>query len=173
MERVKGTNLAEEMPNGHATLYASPTGALHSCQLSENVQRFVDAFNQLDHTNLAPADEIYHREVQFQDPAHKIKGIDALKSYLAGMYEEVLSCEFHVHQEVSQENESFISWTMQLSHTKLNQGQMLCVEGASCLKFADNKVIYHRDYFDLGAMLYEHIPLLGRVVRYIKQKLGQ
>jgi len=37
----------------------------------------------------------------------------------------------------------------------------------SHLKFADGKVISHRDYFDLGEMLYEHIPLLGGVIKSI------
>ena len=34
------------------------------------------------------------------------------------------------------------------------------------------KVCQHRDYFDLGAMLYEQLPLLGPVVRTIKMRLG-
>jgi hypothetical protein len=34
------------------------------------------------------------------------------------------------------------------------------------------KVRYHRDYFDLGAMLYEHLPLLGSLVKTIKRRLG-
>jgi hypothetical protein len=33
-------------------------------------------------------------------------------------------------------------------------------------------VCLHRDYFDLGAMLYEQLPLLGAVVRTLKGRLG-
>ena len=47
------------------------------------------------------------------------------------------------------------------------------VEGATRLQFdAWGKVCLHRDYFDLGAMLYEQLPLLGPVVRVIKGRLG-
>jgi len=34
-------------------------------------------------------------------------------------------------------------------------------------------VIYHRDYFDMGAFVYENIPVLGSVVRYTKKRLSK
>ncbi|MEL7287824.1 MAG: nuclear transport factor 2 family protein, partial [Pseudomonadota bacterium] len=64
-------------------------------------------------------------------------------------------------------------WTMDLQHPKLQKGAPISVNGVSHLKFRDGQVIYHRDYFDLGEMLYENLPLLGSVVRTIKQRLGQ
>jgi limonene-1,2-epoxide hydrolase len=51
--------------------------------------------------------------------------------------------------------------------------QDLEVQGISHLKFLENQVIYHRDYFDLGEMVYEHVPVLGKIVRFIKNSLGQ
>ncbi|HGP4674712.1 TPA: nuclear transport factor 2 family protein, partial [Vibrio cholerae O1] len=41
------------------------------------------------------------------------------------------------------------------------------------LHFAEGKVTYHRDYFDMGEMLYEQLPVLGQVIRAIKRRLGQ
>ncbi len=35
-----------------------------------------------------------------------------------------------------------------------------------------DKVYRHRDYFDAGAMLYEHLPVLGRVVSWLKRRVG-
>ena len=32
------------------------------------------------------------------------------------------------------------------------------------------KIINHRDYFDVGAMLYRHIPVLGSAVKYIDKR---
>ena len=45
------------------------------------------------------------------------------------------------------------------------------LDGASHLRLADNRIAYQRDYYDLGAMLYEHIPLLGGAVRAVKARL--
>jgi hypothetical protein len=44
------------------------------------------------------------------------------------------------------------------------------VQGSSHLKGVGDKVVYHRDYLDLGAMLYEQLPLLGRVIRSLKNR---
>jgi hypothetical protein len=47
------------------------------------------------------------------------------------------------------------------------------VDGFSQISFEDNKVKHHRDYFDLGSMLYEQIPVLGLLIKKIKSGLGQ
>ena len=52
-----------------------------------------------------------------------------------------------------------MTWTMFLNHPKL-RGETVRVEGASYLRTRNGKVYYHRDYFDLGAMLYEN-PATG------------
>jgi hypothetical protein len=41
------------------------------------------------------------------------------------------------------------------------------------LRTRNGKIYYHRDYFDMGAMLYEHLPLLGRIIQRLKHRLGQ
>ena len=76
-------------------------------------------------------------------------------------------------KEQQQVNDNgFLTWTMTLEHPKLQKGKTICVNGVSHLKFRDGQVIYHRDYFDLGEMLYENLPLLGSVIKAIKQRLG-
>jgi len=36
----------------------------------------------------------------------------------------------------------------------------------------EERVTYQRDYFDAGAMVYEHVPLFGWIVRWIKRLLA-
>ena len=45
-------------------------------------------------------------------------------------------------------------------------------EGVSKLEF-NEKIYKHQDFYDLGAMLYEHIPVLGSLVKIIKTKAGK
>ena len=33
------------------------------------------------------------------------------------------------------------------------------------------RIVYHRDYFDAGALVYEHIPLMGRAIWLLKKVL--
>jgi hypothetical protein len=73
----------------------------------------------------------------------------------------------------SSDNQAALYWTMSFCHPKLNQGSEIVVEGHSYLVEQDNKVIKHRDYLDVGAMLYEHIPLLGSVVKTVKRRAAK
>ncbi|MCT7655735.1 hypothetical protein MBH78_16005 [Oceanimonas sp. NS1] len=54
---------------------------------------------------------------------------------------------------------------------RLNGGRPVTVPGVSHLCFADS-IYYHRDFFDLGAMLYEQLPLLGKGIRALKRRLN-
>ena len=58
-----------------------------------------------------------------------------------------------------------------ITHPRLNRGNEFSVAGVSIIKFND-KIYSHRDYFDLGAMLYEQLPLFGSMTKFIKRKLG-
>ena len=60
---------------------------------------------------------------------------------------------------------------MHTSHPRLAGGQLIEVEGCSFLLWRD-RVYRHRDYFDAGALLYEHLPVLGRVIAWLKRRMG-
>ena len=54
-----------------------------------------------------------------------------------------------------------------------NQSSSISVNGVSLLTLKDDRVVYHRDYYDMGEMVYEHVPVLKRVIYYIKKRLTQ
>jgi hypothetical protein len=59
---------------------------------------------------------------------------------------------------------------MHYAHPKLNGSKDIQLEGATKILFED-KIHYHKDYFDGGALLYEHIPLMGKLIKLIKRRL--
>ena len=136
------------------------------------LQRFISVYSTLGTDNLGLLTSIYHPKVVFADPMHKVQGIDALVKYFEQLYLQVISCDFVIDHVVETDSQAAVYWTMTLRHKSLAGGKPIKLEGHSQLKMLDDLVIYHRDYFDLGAMLYEHIPLLGSVIKYIKQRAG-
>ncbi len=137
------------------------------------LDKFMETYNQLDKNNLALLDTIYHPEVQFSDPAHSLDGLNSLKLYFTALYENVRSIRFAFHAHLENRGQAFLTWTMHFSHPRLAKGRSIAVSGCSRLAFApDGKVIHHRDYFDLGEMVYEHVPVLGSLVKTIKKRLG-
>ncbi|SJN57053.1 nuclear transport factor 2 family protein [Vibrio ruber] len=138
-----------------------------------DVQTVALFYTQLNKHNLDTLHDIYHDAVVFEDAAHRIEGVTALSDYFIKLYQNVERCNFTIHEQYPTDNGGFLIWTMHLQHPKLRHGQLVNVQGTTHLRFQDNKVIYHRDYFDLGEMLYEQLPLLGRIIRWIKRRLGQ
>ncbi len=134
---------------------------------------FIKVYQNLNTNNLHTLEQTYHQDIEFQDPMHHLKGFNSLHVYFSHLYENLLSCHFDVSNTVVDNEQAVLFWTMTFEHPSLNKGKAITVEGNSLLKQRDGKVIYHRDQLDLGAMLYEHIPLLGRVIKTIKSRASQ
>lgn len=141
--------------------------------MNEPQARFIGLYQQLDKQQLHRLPEVYAEQVVFTDPAHCIEGLAALGDYFAALYQRLAYCRFVITSQQQQGLQAWLGWTMTFSHPRLRGGEPVTVEGATRLEFDEaGKVCQHRDYFDLGAMLYEQLPLLGPVVRAIKMRLG-
>ncbi|MBU2872110.1 nuclear transport factor 2 family protein [Colwellia sp. E2M01] len=131
---------------------------------------FVDIYQTLSATNLNLLETIYHPSITFIDPMHKVEGINNLVNYFENLYTNLSCCDFVITNIINEGDEAAIYWTMTYQHSKLNKGEAVTVLGSSYIKGADDKVIYHRDYLDLGSMLYEQLPLIGKFIKWIKVK---
>ena len=138
-----------------------------------NIKNMIKTFNELGVDNLNVLDTFYEAKVEFQDPAVKIKGIENLKKYYAAVYKNVKSIQFDFSEIIKNDLSYYATWTMHLSATGLNSGKKFSVEGISVIHFNEkNLVTDHRDYLDLGDMVYERLPLLGTLVSLVKKKLA-
>ncbi|WP_299013328.1 nuclear transport factor 2 family protein [uncultured Photobacterium sp.] len=133
--------------------------------------KFSEVYSQLTKHNLAELKALYHQDIIFEDPAHKVVGWQNLNDYFERLLKSVIDCQFEIHETSSEQNIAFIQWTMTFRHPRLAGGKSRAVKGCSCIKFKDDLVIYHRDYFDMGEMLYEGIPVLGGLIRRLKESL--
>ncbi|UUQ63176.1 nuclear transport factor 2 family protein [Pseudomonas fuscovaginae UPB0736] len=140
--------------------------------MSEFLCDFARRFCDLDKNNLAQLDELYSEDVQFTDPLHQVHGLPALRNYFADLYSNVseLGFDFHGFDQV-REGEGYLRWTMSYRHPRLAKGKPIHVEGCSHLLWL-NKVYRHRDYFDAGALLYDHLPVLGWATAWLKRRMA-
>lgn len=139
--------------------------------MSPALEKLCSFYQQLDTSNLAALADVYSQDIAFCDPAHQLKGMSALQSYFSGMLNELHSCQFQIEQVLERDGEAYLRWLMIFRHPRLKNGAEISVPGVSHVKFED-KIYYHRDYFDLGAMLYEQLPLLGKLIQFLKRRLA-
>ncbi|WP_404343927.1 nuclear transport factor 2 family protein [Pseudoalteromonas mariniglutinosa] len=135
--------------------------------------KFIEIYQKLSKDNLHLLDDIYDPDIQFVDPFHQINGLVDLHNYFAKLYQNVTACHFDISHAVTVNDHAFVYWTMFYRHPKLNRGQQIEVEGHSRLTYVADKIIAHQDYFDGGALLYRHIPILSSIIKYIDKKAAQ
>jgi hypothetical protein len=142
-------------------------------QSEKVVENFQQLYNRIDRDTLTfeLLNEVYDDSIKFEDCFHNINGIHSLFEYFEGLYENVNFIRFDFEDQWLKESSAMLTWTMSYQHPNLNNGELIAVKGASKLDFKQGKVVHHRDYFDGGALLYEHIPLLKRVIHFLKNRM--
>jgi hypothetical protein len=127
-------------------------------------------YEQFSTATIARLDDIYTPDVEFRDPVHTLHGSLRLKGYLRRMAASITHYEMRYLDEVADANSAYLTWELDYAHRRLRGGQIITVRGMSQLRFT-SRVYYHEDSYDLGALLYEHIPGLGFATRQVKQLL--
>ncbi|MFK7816472.1 MAG: nuclear transport factor 2 family protein [Gammaproteobacteria bacterium] len=139
---------------------------------SPQIEQFIKNMNSIQHENAKHVlANIYTDDVVFIDPVKTIKGVENLTKYFEDLYKSVSSCHFKLTNNVPNNNRYSLEWIMTLQHKKISNNQEIELNGASFIEFIDDKVCYHRDYYDLGALVYERIPILGSVIKKIRHAI--
>ncbi|WP_105170346.1 nuclear transport factor 2 family protein [Pseudoalteromonas sp. T1lg24] len=137
---------------------------------TQHIDEFLTMYNKLDRANLSLLANIYHQDVVFIDPLHRIDGLSELTKYFSNLYENLDAGRFEMKKVLQQDNTVSLYWTMYFSHSKIKAGKEVSFDGNSYLEYRDGKVIFHRDYFNAADMLYQHIPVLGGLINLVKKR---
>ena len=141
--------------------------------MSDFLPRFAERFAALDADGLDRRAELYSEDIRFRDPLHTVQGLPALRDYFAALYANVRELRFDFHGfEPSADGTGYLRWTLRYRHPRLRGGAPIEVEGCSYLRWSQGRVYLHRDYFDAGALLYEHLPVLGTLIGWLKRRLS-
>lgn len=138
------------------------------------ISRFCELYQDIANLDVDRLDGVYGHAVLFVDPVTTHTGIGALKAYFSRLLENAAQCRFDINNVVPcEQNDNnihfVVTWTMQLT---LKSGKFIALDGISELRIENDLIVYHRDYYDIGAMVYEHLPVLGKLIKYIKRKLA-
>ena len=152
--------------------YPASPDAAESGSTTDLASALKAAYKGLASGNTAALAPLYSDDVYFEDPSHGIQGKAALVERFHQLDSEVDTGTFKFHQTLDTGGEIFLAWTMILKPKGPKSSEVVRVEGASFLKVRNNRIYYHRDYFDLGAFVYENVHMLGSIIRRIKQRLA-
>lgn len=138
----------------------------------QKIDKFISNMNAINATNVQEVlKETYTEDIHFIDPVRSINGIENLTHYFSTLYNSVNKCHFTLNNSLSQDEQHSLQWVMKLQHQKIAKNQEIVIEGASFIKYDKDKIIYHQDYYDLGALIYEKLPVLGVVIKKVRNAI--
>ena len=135
------------------------------------IRQLKSVYQQFNAPSLAKLNELYTQDVEFIDPVHRLTTLSALKQYFDHASHNLARCEFEFIDEQIGENQVYLSWRMTFTHKRINRGNSVTVEGVSHLRYT-HKIYFHQDYYDLSVMVYDHLPILGRISQWIKKTMA-
>ena len=141
---------------------------------ADPIDRFVDYFEGLTHEDVARIGDYYTSDVHFVDPFSDFRGLGTLAGIFNGMFTKMRDYRLEVHEHgMISDDTGFIRWTMSGYVKQLGKDPWI-VEGSSLVRFnEDGLVREHIDYWDAASQMYERLPVIGWVLRKIRQKLAQ
>ena len=132
-------------------------------------RRLAHFYETLTLDSLAALDALYAPDARFKDPFNDVVGIAAIAGIFKHMFETVEAPRFEVTTRILTGREAMLGWDF---HLRL-RGQPVVIRGVTHLSFdTDGLVCLHRDYWDAAEELYERLPIIGGLMRWLKRRLA-
>ena len=134
------------------------------------VRRVVERFESISPADLDRLDDLYTPDARFKDPFNDVQGLPAIRGVFAHMFVALDNPRFVVREVLVDGDGCFLTWDFLFRFRRFAGGEQT-VHGGSHLRFAaDGRIEMHRDYWDAAEELYEKLPAVGALMRWLKRR---
>lgn len=138
---------------------------------ADPVDTIVAFFEHLTPQSLAGLGFVYTTEACFKDPFHAVHGVPAIRRVYARMFEVLDDPRFVVTGRVRDGAQCFLIWEFHFRFRGRGASTPQVVRGCSHLVLAPcGRIASHCDYWDAAGELYEKLPVLGGLMRWLRQR---
>ncbi len=136
------------------------------------VARVVALYETLVPADLPALRGVYADDARFKDPFNQVQGVAAIARIFSHMFRTLDQPRFRVLEIVADGDALFLTWDFSF-RTRGAGAAAMAIHGGSHIRFnAAGQVQQHRDYWDAAEELYEKLPLLGALMRWLKKRAG-
>ena len=135
------------------------------------VNNIVTFFETITPQSIARVAELYAPDATFKDPFNDVRGLPDIERIYSHMFEALNAPRFIVTSQIVDGSACFLIWDFKFYFKSYNKTAEQTVRGGSHLMLDVNgKITSHRDYWDAAEELYEKLPVVGGVMRWLKQR---
>jgi hypothetical protein len=141
---------------------------MNTRQATENLATF---FETLSPQSVAQLHTVYDEQATFKDPFNEVQGLPEIERIFRHMYVALDQPHFVVTGQVVDGAQAFLTWEFRFRFKRFDTTTLQAVRGASHVVFNEQGLVtMHRDYWDAAEELYEKLPVLGSVMRWLKKR---
>lgn len=151
----------------------SKTVAKGSADEEAAIERFKDFFAVFTQENvLAKVRNVYAENAYLNDTLKEVNGIDAIEAYFLRSAKALEYWAVECPDVAVSGSNYYFRWVMDIKFKTLKKGRICRSYGISHIRFDETgKVVLHQDYWDSANGFFEHIPILGGLIKLIKGRL--
>ncbi|HOO37149.1 MAG TPA: nuclear transport factor 2 family protein [Deltaproteobacteria bacterium] len=167
---------AYEMGNYYRALEETEQGTMAllehgSIAEVETIQRFIDFYSIFSAERIRESVRlVYAEDAYFRDGFREVRGRAEIETYFLNTTEAIHECTFDIKDVGYSDGNYYFRWIMKLT-LKRDRDHPLEATGMSHVRFdAKGQVVFHQDYWETAA-LYERLPILGTIIRWVKKRI--
>lgn len=128
-------------------------------------------FETLTPALVADLGQFYAPQARFKDPFNEVQGVHEVKRIFAHMYVALEAPHFVITGSMVDGAQAFLTWDFKFTFKRFDTQKLQTIRGGTHLQYDLNGLItLHRDYWDAAEELYEKLPVLGGVMRWLKAR---
>jgi len=133
--------------------------------------QLAEFFEKLTLESVAQLPNIYDAQARFKDPFNEVQGLTEIERIFRHMYVALDGPHFVITGQLVDGSQAFLTWEFRFRFKRFDTQTLQVVRGGSHVMFNDQGLVtLHRDYWDAAEELYEKLPLLGGVMRWLKKQ---
>ena len=136
-----------------------------------SVERIIDVFEALSPERVPLLGDIYAEQARFKDPFNDVQGLGEIQRVFSHMYVALDSPRFVVTNKVVDRGQCFLTWEFRFRFRNFQRSVNQTILGGSHLVLNEaGQITLHRDYWDAAEELYEKLPMVGGLMRWLKRR---
>jgi hypothetical protein len=141
---------------------------MNTRQATESLVTF---FETLSPQSVAQMHTVYDAQARFKDPFNEVQGLPEIERIFRHMYVALDQPHFVVTDRVVDGTQAFLTWDFRFRFKRFDTTKLQAVRGASHVVFNEQGLVtMHRDYWDAAEELYEKLPMVGGLMRWLKKR---
>lgn len=133
--------------------------------------RIAKLFEQLTPDSVPQLLQLYAPDARFKDPFNDVRGLPEIERIFRHMYVALDQPHFVVTHQLVDGEQAFLVWEFRFRFKRFDTQTWQTVRGSTHLQLnAEVLITLHRDYWDAAEELYEKLPVLGSVMRWLKKR---